>query len=80
MHFYLLVILFNTLVRYYDILFYRRVHVVRKESEAVKRMKRWGGLMRKEWALVKWFAIALIVINLGIAVVDNSHISLGSSK
>ena len=33
--------------------------------------------MRKEWALVKWFAIALIVINVGIAVVDNCHISLG---
>lgn len=33
--------------------------------------------MRKEWALVKWFAIALIVTNVGIAVVDNSPISLG---
>lgn len=33
--------------------------------------------MRKEWALVKWFAIALIVINVGIAVVDNSPNSLG---
>lgn len=40
-------------------------------------MKRWGGLVRKEWALVKWFAIALIVINVGIAVVDSSPISLG---
>ncbi len=35
--------------------------------------------MRKEWALVKWFAIALIVINVGIAVVDNSPISLGKA-
>ena len=33
--------------------------------------------MRKEWALVKWFAIALIVINVGITVLDNSHIFLG---
>lgn len=33
--------------------------------------------MRKEWALVKWIAIALIVINVGITVLDNSHIFLG---
>jgi len=43
-------------------------------------MKRWGGLMRKEWALVKWFAIALIVINIGVAVIDNSHNFLGVAK
>lgn len=40
-------------------------------------MKRWGWLVRKEWALVKGFAIALFVINIGVAVVDNSHIFLG---
>ena len=49
-------------------LFRCRVNAVREESEVVKRMKRWGGLVRKEWALVKWFAIALTVINIGIAV------------
>ncbi|WP_203248372.1 hypothetical protein [Sporosarcina beigongshangi] len=40
-------------------------------------MKRWGGLVRKEWSLVKWFAIALIIVNIGIAVIDNSHIFAG---
>jgi hypothetical protein len=42
-------------------------------------MKRWGGLVRKEWALVKWFAIALFVINVGITVLDNSHIVFGGA-
>lgn len=42
-------------------------------------MKRWKGLVRKEWALVKWFAIALIVINVSITVLSNSHIFTGGA-
>ncbi len=42
-------------------------------------MKRWGGLVRKEWALVKWITITLIVINVGITVLDNSGVILGGA-
>ncbi len=40
-------------------------------------MKRWRGLLKKEWALSKWFAISFVVINLVITVLEVSPVVTG---